>query len=74
MRKAWAACRPLVSRLRKPLDFVAKRVAVVVSVGAIAIGGANLGTYFDYTYNNYPRVNGERGGGKGNSTPGGPPF
>jgi len=42
--------RPLISTICKRTT---QTIGAALIVSAIAIGGANLGTYFDYVYNNY---------------------
>jgi len=39
--------------MKKPAKILGKTVAGVALASTLAIGGANLGTYFDYKYNNY---------------------
>ena len=54
LKKTWDKCRPLLSKLKKPAKIAGITAGAVVLTSAVAIGGANLGTYFDYTYNTYP--------------------
>ncbi len=50
MPKCFGRIKPLVSKIARKCG---KGLAYTALAAGIAIGGANLGTYFDYKYNNY---------------------
>lgn len=52
-KKGFQRFAPMLSYVKKPAKVIGKALAGATIFSAIAIGGANLGTYFDYTYNNY---------------------
>lgn len=52
-KKGFNRVKPLLSKMKKPLRVLSMTAGVVVFTSAVAIFGANLGTYFDYVYNTH---------------------
>jgi hypothetical protein len=51
--RRFARFKTLMEKLRRPARICGKALAAVALTSVVAIGGANLGTYFDYVFNNF---------------------
>lgn len=51
--REFSSAHPLLSKLKRPAKIAGKALGLLAFTGTVAICGANLGTYFDYTYNTY---------------------